>query len=372
MIRVLQVTGTMDMGGIENFLMNIYRNIDRNKIQFDFVINDRHKEDVFENEIKQLGGRIYKVPSIVDSGHFCYFRNLRNILKNNNYKIVHSHYNMVSGFILKEAEKCGVKIRIAHSHSVNDNSLKKISLSSIYKKYSRYLISKYATERFACSIEAGNWLFRNKDFKVLSNGINIEKFFFDIQKREKIREKLEIGKETFAIVNVARFNKIKNHFFMLDIMKNLEKRDNNIKLYLIGEGDLKLEIEKRIKEYKLKNIILLGVKKNVNEILNGMDLMLFPSLYEGLGIVLIEAQCNGLNVLVSNKVPKEADLGIEKFKILNINSNVDSWVETILKLKKDQKREQENKEKEKVINSDYNIKKVVTKLEKIYLEVIEN
>ena len=154
---------------------------------------------------------------------------------------------------------------------------------------------------------------------------------------------------------------------MIEIMKRLEMIDKNIKLYLIGDGELREEIENKIKEYDLKNIVLLGIHKNINEILNGMDLMLFPSLYEGLGIVLIEAQCNGLNVLVSNKVPKEADLGIEKFKALNVNSNVDSWVETILKLKKDQKREQESKEKEKLINSDYNIKKVVSKLEKFYL-----
>ena len=111
-IRVLHILGTMDMGGIENFLMNIYRNIDRTKIQFDFIINDRGKEDIFENEIKKFGGKIYKIPSIVDSGHYSYLKNLRNILNKNNYKIVHSHYNMVSGFILREAQKCGIKIRI--------------------------------------------------------------------------------------------------------------------------------------------------------------------------------------------------------------------------------------------------------------------
>lgn len=367
MLRVLHILGTLDMGGIENFLINIYRIIDRNKIQFDFVINDRKKEDIFEKEIKELGGKIYKIPSIVEGGHFQYFRSLRKILKENNYKIVHSHYNMVSGFILKEAKKCDVKIRIAHSHNIYDSSLNYINLKSLYKRYSRYLLTKYATHRFACSEEAGQWLFKRKKFEIIKNGIYVSKFLFSEGIREKIRENVGIEKNIYAIVNVGRLTTQKNHFFMIEIMKRLEMIDKNIKLYLIGDGELREEIENKIKEYDLKNIVLLGIHKNINEILNGMDLMLFPSLYEGLGIVLIEAQCNGLNVLVSNKVPKEADLGIEKFKALNVNSNVDSWVETILKLKKDQKREQESKEKEKLINSDYNIKKVVSKLEKFYL-----
>lgn len=367
-IRILHVTATMDMGGIENFLMNIYRNIDRSKIQFDFVINDRKKEDIFEKEIKQLGGKIYKIPPIVTSGHFSYFKNLKKILKSNNYKIIHSHYNMVSGFILKEAKKSGIKVRISHSHNINDNSLKKIGLVSMYKKYSKYLITKYATERFACSVEAGKWLFGNKEFKVLNNGINIEKFLFNRETREKVRENLGIKKGNFAIINVARFSEQKNHFFMIEIMRKLARIDKNIKLYLIGDGELKEEIEKRIKKYNLKNIIILGIQKNVNELLNGMDMMLFPSLYEGLGIVLIEAQSNGLDVLVSNTIPKEANLEIKRFMVLNLNSKIDEWIELILKLKNDLKRNQKKEEIEKLLNSDYNIKKIISKLEKFYIK----
>lgn len=366
-IRILHVTATMDMGGIENFLMNIYRNIDRSKIQFDFVINDRKKEDIFEKEIKQLGGKIYKIPSIVSSGHFLYFKNLRKILKSNNYQIIHSHYNMISGFILREAKKCGVKHRISHSHNTNDNSLKKISLAAIYKKYSKYLISKYATERFACSFEAGKWLFGNKEFKVLNNGINIEKFLFNREVREKVRENLGVKKGNFAIINVARFSEQKNHFFMIEIMRKLVGIDENIKLYLIGDGELKEEIEKRIKKYDLKNIIILGIQKNVNELLNGMDLMLFPSLYEGLGIVAIEAQVNGLRVLASEGVPNETDIGLGYFKRISLSSGIEFWANEIIEQKRNLMREQSLEEKGKLLESDYNIKKIVYQIENFYL-----
>lgn len=212
MLRVLHVLGALDMGGIENFLMNIYRNIDRNKIQFDFVINDRNKEDIFENEIEQLGGKIYKIPSIIDRGHFIYFKNLRKIFKTNNYKIVHSHYNMVSGFILKEAKKSGIKVRISHSHNTYDSSLSSIGVKNIYKRYSRYLITRYATHRFACSEEAGKWLFKGDGFEVIKNGIDISKFLFNEKIREKIRKKLGIEKNTYAIVNIGRLTAQKNHF----------------------------------------------------------------------------------------------------------------------------------------------------------------
>lgn len=365
MLRVLHVLGTLDMGGIENFLMNIYRNIDRNKIQFDFVINDREKEDIFEKEVISLGGKIYKIPSIVKVGHFKYFKSLREIFQNNNYNIVHSHYNAVSGFILREAKKVGIKNRIAHSHIAYP---KYSFLSKIYKEYSRFLILKNSTKRFACSKEAGEWLFRGKDFDIIKNGIDISKFLFNKKNREEIRKKFGVNENIYAIVNIGRMNTQKNHFFMIEIMKQLEKLDNNIKLYLIGEGELKEEIENQIKKYNLKNIIFLGIQKNVNEILNGMDLMLFPSLYEGLGIVLIEAQCNGLNVLVSDKVPKEADLGIEKFKVLNLNSKIEEWIELILKLKNNSKRRQSKEEIETLLDLDYNIKSVALKLEKFYLE----
>lgn len=372
MLRVLHVLGTLDMGGIENFLMNVYRNIDRNKIQFDFVINDRGKEDIFEKEIINLGGKIYKIPPIIKVGHFRYFKVLREIFQKNNYNIVHSHYNMVSGFILKEAKKCGIKVRISHSHSTYDNSLNSIGLKNIYKRYSRYLIARYATHKFACSEEAGKWLFKGKNFEIIKNGIDISKFSFNNKIREKIREKFGISKNTYTIVNIGRMNISKNHFFMIEIMKKLEKIDKNIKLYLIGDGELKEKIEEKIKEYNLKNIILLGVQKNVNEILNGMDLMLFPSSYEGLGIVAIEAQVNGLNVLASERVPKDADIGLKLFKTLNLDNDITKWIEEIIKYKNNLNRKQTEEEIESLLNSNYNIKKVIKNLENKYYNLLES
>lgn len=369
-IRILHITATLDMGGIENFLINVYRKIDRNIFQFDFVINDRGKKDIFEKEIEQLGGKIYKIPSIVDSGHFLYLENLKKIFESNKYQIVHSHYNMISGFILKEAKKSNIRIRIAHSHSTNDINLRKINLKNIYKRYSRYLISKYATERFACSTEAGKWLFRKSEFEIINNAIDIEKFIFNKEKRVKIRKLWNIEKDKFAIVNIARMSLVKNHLFLLELMKELEKIDKNIVLYLIGDGELRGEIEKKIQEYNLKNVFLLGIHQNINEILNGMDLMLFPSLYEGLGIVAVEAQVNGLMVLGSNNIPIEADLGVKLFKTLNLNDNIKVWIDEIIKYKKTFTRYQTEQDKIILLKSNYNIKNVVKILENKYMDYL--
>lgn len=365
-IRVLHILATMDIGGIENFLMNIYRNIDRKKIQFDFVVNNREKEENFEKEIISLGGKIYKVPSISNGRHFEYLKNLKKIFYENNYNIVHSHYNAISGFILNEAKKSGIKNRIAHSHVAFP---KYGFFSKIYKGYSKYLLNKVATVRIACSKAAGEWLYQDNNFQVIKNGIEIENFLFSMENRKSIRKKLEIEEDEFTIVSIGRMTEEKNHKFMIEIMKELEYRKTNIKLYFLGDGELRKELERKVAEYKLKNIIFLGIRKDVKEILNGMDLMLFPSLYEGLGIVAIEAQTNGLKVLASENIPKEADMKLGKFISLSLNYGSKLWVEEIVKIKENFTREQGDEERKKLISSDYNINQIVRQLEEIYISL---
>lgn len=365
-IRVLQITGGMNMGGIENFIMNIYRNIDRNKIQFDFLIHQQEKQ-IFEDEILSLGGKIYRISSFGKVGHFKYLKKLRNFfLAHKEYKIVHSHYNAVSGIILGEAKKCGIKNRIAHSHTAYP---KYKFIEGIYKNYSKYLIKLNATKRFACSKDAGNWLYgKNKKFEIINNGIEIEKYIFNKNMREIKRKEMDILKDEFCLISVGRLSKEKNFEFLLDIMKIIQKKNNKIKLYIVGEGDLEYPLKEKMKNENIKNIEFLGVKKNINEIYNAMDLMVFPSLFEGLGIVAIEAQSNGIKVLVSENIPKEADLGLGFFKVLNLKDKAE-WIKEIMKESKSFRKEQKKEEIEKILKSDYNAKKMAKKIEDIYLKM---
>ena len=246
MLRVLHVLGTLDMGGIENFLMNIYRNIDRNKIQFDFVINDREKEDIFEKEVRSLGGKIYKIPPIVKVGHFKYFKSLREILQKNNYNIIHSHYNAISGFILHEAKKVGIKNRIAHSHIAYP---KYSFLSKIYKEYSKFILKKNVTVRFACSEKAGQWLYGKKEsFTVIKNGINVSKFSYNTQIREEKRKELNINSDEIVLGHIGRFTKQKNHEYLIEIFRKLHMKNEKYRLILVGTGELEINILEKIKK----------------------------------------------------------------------------------------------------------------------------
>ena len=210
-IRVLQITGGMNMGGIENFIMNVYRNIDREKVQFDFLIHQKEKQ-IFEDEILSLGGKVYRIPSFGKAGHFGYLKELRNFFINHKeYKIVHSHYNTVSGIILREAKRCGIENRIAHSHT----SYPKYRLiERIYKNYSKSLINPNSTLRFACSEKAGEWLFGKKQiFRVINNGIDPKKYKFNLELRNQIRKELGFTENDIVLGHVGRFSQEKNHMF---------------------------------------------------------------------------------------------------------------------------------------------------------------
>lgn len=363
-IRILHITGGLNMGGIENFLMNIYRKIDTNKIQFDFLIHSK-EEQFFEKEIKEKGGKIYKIPSIREVGYLKYKTELKNFfIDHKEYNILHSHYNEVTGVIFDSCDKS--RYRIAHSHA----AYPKYSnfLVKIFAEYLKHLLRKNTNFRFACSKEAGKWLYGGDTFKILNNGINVSKFLFNEKLRTEIRKVLNLNKEEIALVNVSRLTYQKNHKFLIKIMEKLNNLDKRFKLFLIGDGELELELKKDIEKKKIENIVFLGVKDNINEVLNAMDLFVFPSLSEGLGIVAIEAQSNGLQVLASKNVPKEADMDVGLFKKLDI-IDTDIWIEEILKLTNKVKRSQEEIEIKKILQSSFNIDKVAKELEKFYLEL---
>ncbi|HWJ78047.1 MAG TPA: glycosyltransferase family 1 protein [Niallia sp.] len=325
-IRVLHVVVNMNRGGAETLIMNLYRNIDRSKIQFDFLTC---KKGVFDQEILNLGGKIHRIPYITDGGHFHYIKSLKQFFKaNHHYKIVHSHMDKMSGFVLKAAKKAGIPVRIAHSHNTKSEGG---FAAKLYKEYAGSNIEKAATHYLACSNLAAKWLYKNKAnlSKLLKNGIDAEKFSFSKKIRDKVREELGVEEDSLVLGHVGRFNHQKNHRFLIEIFNELYKVEPKAYLVLVGDGTLRSDIEEKVKELGLEEkVTFLGVRSDINSLLQAFDVFVFPSLHEGLPVTLIEAQGSGLPCLISKNITDEVDMKVDLVKFLPIN-NKNIWVEEI-------------------------------------------
>lgn len=340
--RILYVNGgLMDLGGISSYMINYAKYLYKENIIIDFVVHGNGK-GLRDKELEKIGSIIYHVP-IKSINYFGNIKALRKIFNSKKYNIVHSHMDAGNMVVLREAKKCGIPIRISHSHNTQHITNNKIKI--VFNNYAKRKIKNYATHLFACSKDAGRWLYGEKcieDGKVLiiHNAIELDKFVYNEKKRYEIRNKLDLD-GFFVIGHVGRFDYQKNHIFILNLFFEFNKRFPNSKLLLIGDGILKDNIEKIAKEKKLfSNIIFLGAKSNINDYYNAMDMFILPSLFEGLGIVLIEAQANGLKCIASDAIPNEADL-TGNIKFLNLSMPVESWVTEITDLSKNLNRDKE-------------------------------
>ena len=325
-LRILHVVVNMNRGGAETLIMNLYRNIDRSKVQFDFLTC---KEGVFDTEISELGGKVFRIPYITDVGHFKYLKELKKFFtKNNHYKIIHSHMDKMSGLVLREAKKAGIPNRISHSHNTSSEGG---AASRIYKWYAGNFILSSATDLFACSNEASEWLFKQKSTvsKILKNGIECNHFIFSETVRKEVREELNINSNSIVLGHVGRFATQKNHSFLLEIFAEINKNKNNSVLLLVGDGPLRSDLEKRAVDLKVRDKIkFVGIRNDINRILQAFDLFVFPSLHEGLPVSLIEAQGAGLPCVISENISKEVDLGCNLVEFLPLN-NKEIWVKRI-------------------------------------------
>lgn len=316
-LRVLHVVVNMNRGGAETLLMNLYRNIDRSKIQFDFLTC---KEGVFDEEIMQLGGNVYRIPYITDVGHSNYLKGMTDFFKGYpQYQIVHSHMDKMSGYVLRAAKKAGVSVRIAHSHSTRSEGG---AAARIYKWYAGTMIPKYATDFVSCSREAAEWLFGNKADRTifLKNGIDLERFKFSQKVRESIRSELKIKEDQFVVGHVGRFSMPKNHSYLLEVFKEFLSYKKEAILLLVGDGPLLPEIKQKVEEMKItKNVKFLGSRSDVERILLAFDIFLFPSIFEGFPVSVIEAQASGLPCLISDSITKEIDMGLGLVHSLSLN-----------------------------------------------------
>lgn len=364
-IRVLHENVVMDMGGIENLLMNIYRNIDREKVQFDFMVH-RDKDAYFDDEIRNLGGRIYKCSPFNPFKHFKYMSDINKILKEHpGYNIIHAHSEL-NMWPLKSAKKYNIPIRISHSHSTREIK----DLKWLFMEYEKIFLKQQCTDLFACSIDAARWLYGEKavkqnKIKYIKNGIKVDDFEFHIDIRNRIRKELNL-ENNFVIGHVGRFMKEKNHKFMLDILKEIKKIKSNSVLIFVGDGELEDEIKNKARKMGIANEIrFLGVRSDVKYLMQAMDIFLFPSFYEGLGIVLIEAQALELESVVSENIPDEAFITDLVHKV-SLEKDASYWAKKIIDIynnKKNRKGRQED-----IVKAGYDIVNTAKFLEEFYLE----
>lgn len=305
-IRVAQVIGNAGAGGVEACIMNYYKAIDKTKVQFDFFV-EQESVIINKKDVESMGGKVIIIPSYKNV--FKYLKMLEKLFKEGNYDIVHSNMNAISVFTLKAAKKAGIKVRIAHSHSTsNYREFMKTIIKNILRPFSKV----YATDYFACSEKAGRWLFGNKTFNegkvtIIPNAIDIEKFKFDEIKRKEIRKKYNINDNDFVIGHVGRFVKQKNHKFLIKLFYEVKKERPYSKLLLVGDGPLRSKIETMVNKLNLQDsVIFCGVQEHTEWYYNAMDCFAFPSLYEGLGMAVVEAQNNGIDCVVSKEVPNDA------------------------------------------------------------------
>ena len=361
-IRILHVVGRMDMGGTETMIMNLFRNINRKKVIFDFVVHT-NKKGHFDDEIHSLGGQIYRVPRFKLYNIFSYYKSWQILLNRiTNYKLMHGHIGSSASIYLNMAKKRGLHT-IAHSHNTSMGlSIKGIAFS-LLSYNTRYIAHSF----FACSIDAGISRFGknivNKNFSVINNAINVGMFEYNVKTRTSIQSKFNL-KGKFVIGHVGRFNEQKNHEFVIDIFNEICKVQKNAVLLLVGDGELRKVIEEKARNLGLiDSVMFTGVRTDTADLYQAMDVFLFPSLYEGLGIVLIEAQAAGLKCIVSDVIPKEAHV-TDLIKPISLKANVEIWADEVLK-SASYERSANNSI---IIEKGYDIKDTAKRLEDFYFE----
>lgn len=369
-MRVLHVTEVLDAAGIESFIMNVYRHIDKSKIQFDFFIM-RNKKEYYEDEILSLGGHKFYCDFSNEKNVLLKIRKeakvLYNFLKNHKYRVVHVHAcTPLRALYIKAAKKAGVEKVIMHSHSAAISG--KSFIKRVFYRYYRHVITKYATDYFACSKAASKWMYEAKIInkkldKVIHNGIDTEVFKFNENIRNQYRDSLKLA-GCFVLINTGRFTEQKNQSFILEIFKQILIKIPNCKLLLLGDGPLKDSVKAKSSFLEIDDkVIFLGVRNDVGKLLQAADCFIMPSLYEGLPVAGIEAQCSGLPCVFSNNVTYEVKI-TENVVFLSLEDSKLIWADTIFDFLN--KNIDRNVLKE-IVNNGYDISSTVDILTNIYL-----
>lgn len=329
MKRILHIIGKMDRAGAETMLMNLYRHIDRSKVQFDFITFTYDKGD-YDDEIIAMGGKI--IPIVAKDSISRMFK-LQKFLKTHpEYQIIHSHVLLNNAFHLIAAKSAGIKHRISHSHNTSNGADSK--LKKLYEIWAKKTIQKLATYRIACGVEAAQYLYGTADdVLILNNAIDLKKYA-DVATTQKSYWDNVLPHKGLRLIQVGRLTEVKNHEFSLKIAHALKERGFDFTFFIVGQGGLENKILGLIKEYGLsENVHLLGIRDDVPELMAGADLMLMPSLHEGFPVVLVESQAIGLKSVIANTISQEVDLGVNLIEFKDI-SLANDWIDYLLKFRK--------------------------------------
>lgn len=322
-IRILHVQTVMDRGGAETFVMSLYRKIDREKVQFDFIVSSEEK-GAYDDEIGQLGGQIIHCPTLKGYNIISYMRWWKRFLKESNYRVIHSHIRGTASIFLAIARKQGM-YTICHSHSISNGKGLFSAVKYLFQLPVRYL----SDSMIACSAQAGRWLFgknveKDPRYEIWNNGIDVQRFRYDPERRAETRAQLAVG-DLFVIGHVGRFIEVKNHKFLIEVFKQLHETQPESILLLVGDGPLRGEIENLVATVGLqKSVRFLGVREDIPSLLDAMDCFVLPSYFEGLGIAAIEAQTSGLPCFLSHTIPEEVTIA-ETTHFLPIDGGPAIW-----------------------------------------------
>lgn len=331
-IVVAQIMGKWVGGGVEAVIMNYYRHIDRTKVQFDFICDEDSTNIPYE-EIEKLGGKVILCPPYQKLPKYLKF--LKQLFKEKKYRIVHSNINTLSVFPLYAAKKAGVPVRIAHAHATTD---KKEIVRNLIKQILKHFSRMNANVFMSCSETAAKFQFgkKRKDVFLIKNAIDIDKFTFDKKIRKKYRQILDVADDVLVIGNVGRLVKTKNQLFLIDLFAELLKdKKQKAKLVIVGSGPNESEIRKRIIDKKLKDkVILLGQRGDVEKWYQAFDLYVAPSLYEGFGLSILEAQASNLPCVISDAIPHDVVINEKICTFLSLSNNTREWTKAIRAIEK--------------------------------------
>lgn len=362
-IRVAQIMGKLWAGGVENVVFNYYRQMDKSKVEFDFFWDDDSTVDP-PKDLLEMGAHFYKIPRYQNLPR--YLKTLKKYLKENNYKIVHSHINTLSVFPLYAAWRAKIPIRIAHNHSILGGKEYK---KNFLKLFLRMFAKVFPTDYFACSEQAGRWMFGERTFqkgkvRVVRNAIDFKKFRLSEEELQQYKEKLKI-EDKFVVCHIGRFTYAKNHKFLLKIFYEVLKINENAVLLLVGDGELHDDIVNEIDRLKLKeHVILTGKVSDPEKYYRLADIVILPSFYEGFSLVALESQIAGVPVIISEEIPDEAVISDSVMK-MSLDDSEEKWAHNVLSFS----------EREVCLNTNselYNIKASAPELTAWYQERIRS
>lgn len=363
--RVLQVTGSTNRGGAETMIMNLYRKLDRTKFQFDFVVFGEKGD--FDEEIQDLGGTVHYIRTkYMLKREFLLWKILKN---NKEYQIIHCHTNFSNAFHILVASFCGVKMRVSHSHNTSDFS-RNIMIRYFYHSISKFIINLFSTHFLACGIEASKFLFyKNKKVLILPNSVDVELLSnIGILNRNYINNLNVNFKDCIKIIQVGRFVTEKNYIHSLQIANELKSRNIRFKFFIVGRGELELDLRETVKEFDLENyVIFMGVRNDVPYLMAGSDVMIMPSFYEGFPVVLVEAQAVGLKCLISNLISSEVELNIGLIKFLDLKEGISKWADELLTITAQKNKNKEDWKTEKIKEQGFDTKENIKYLENFYM-----